>query len=98
LLVTGCPSGYLDPYNPSGRRRRSIPECEKVASLQKDDESNRALSSEIIQRICEHDIKYIPNISELLPLAIKAFAQHKEIHSKVIAYGKEKQNIKETKF
>ena len=98
MLVTGCPSGYLDPFNPSGRRRRSIPECEKLASLQKDDESNRALSSEIIQKICEHDIKYIPNIVELLSLTMKTFDQHKEIHNKVIAYGKEKQNIKETKF
>jgi hypothetical protein len=91
LLVTGCPSGFLDPFNPYGRRRRSIEECEKLASSQKDDESNRALSSEIIQKICEHDIKLNPNVVKQLPLTIKAFAEHKEIHNKVIEYGKEKQ-------
>ena len=89
MLISGCPNGY-NPYNPSGRRRRSIPECEKLASSQKDDESNRVLNSEIIQKICENDIKYIPNIVEQLQLVIKTFAEHKEIHNKVIEYGKEK--------
>ena len=91
LLITGCPSGFLDPFNPNGRRRRSIPECEKLASSQKDDDSNSALSSEIIQKICEHDIKIIPNVVELLQRSIKVFAEHKANHNKVIEYGKEKQ-------
>jgi hypothetical protein len=90
MLISGCPSGFLDPFYSSGRRRRSIEECEKLASSQKDDESNRALSSEIIQKICEHDIKFNPNIVKQLPLTIKAFAEHKEIHNKVIEYAKEK--------
>jgi hypothetical protein len=91
MLISGCPSGFLDPFYSSGRRRRSIEECEKLASSQKDDESNRALSSEIIQKICEHDIKIIPNVVELLQRSIKVFAEHKANHNKVIEHGKEKQ-------
>jgi hypothetical protein len=84
LLISGCPSGYLDPPS-SGRRRRSIPECQKLPTS-----SYEALNPKALLKICENDIKYIPNIVEELANSVKIFDEHKKNHESVLEYIKEK--------